>query len=257
MSKNFAVIGGTGLTRLNDFAVLEQHCIDTPYGKTSANIIEGVFKTNAQSQDYGRQGEHCYFLARHGHPHRIPPHKINYRANIWALQQLGVNNIVAVNAVGGIHVGLDAGSLCIPDQIIDYTYRRETSFFDGAEDIGMPRHIDFTEPFSPALRNKILSAGASLSLNVADRACYACVEGPRLETAAEINRLEKDGCDIVGMTGMPEAALARELGIDYASLCLVVNKAAGRGSDVITIEAIEQTLKEGMGKVYSILNKLC
>lgn len=252
MIKNLGVIGGTGLTALNDFEVIEKHDIETPYGKPSAAIVEGVFIDN-----FKQQGKEFFFLARHGHPHSLPPHKINYRANIWALNHLGVKSIVAVNAVGGIHDSLDAGSLCVPEQIIDYTYRRETTFFDGENSqLLMPTHVDFTEPFTASLRNKIIAAGEALNLNILPTACYACVEGPRLETAAEINRFEKDGCDVVGMTGMPEAVLARELGIDYASICLVVNKAAGRGEGNITMDAIEQILKGGMQKIYSVLKKL-
>jgi len=257
MKKQLALIGGTGLTSLKDFELIKKHSIETPFGKPSANILEGRF-----SDKKNEPGPGFFFLARHGDPHTIPPHKINYRANIWALNHLKVDKIIAVNAVGGIHPQLGTGSLCIPDQLIDYTYSRENTFFDGENsslndnEAGMPVHIDFTEPFSSSLRDRIIKVAQSLSIDIKQGACYACVEGPRLETAAEINRLEKDGCDVVGMTGMPETALARELNVDYASICLVVNKAAGRSDDPITMSQIEHTMKTGIEHVILILKKL-
>ena len=257
MSKHLALIGGTGLASLKNFKLIKKHCIETPFGKPSANILEGRFSGNENEQ-----GTRFFFLARHGDPHTIPPHKINYRANIWALKKLEVDKIIAVNAVGGIHPQLDAGSLCVPDQLIDYTCSRENTFFDGEcsslndKKPCMPVHIDFTEPFSASLRDRIIKVGQFLNFDIMQKACYACVEGPRLETAAEINRLEKDGCDVVGMTGMPEAALARELNVDYASICLVVNKAAGRSDGPITMNQIEQTMEAGIERVIFILKNL-
>jgi len=257
MSKQLALIGGTGLTSLNEFKLIKKHSIETPFGKPSANILEGRFSSKGNEE-----GTKFFFLARHGDPHTIPPHKINYRANIWALNHLEVDKIISVNAVGGIHPRLDAGSLCIPDQLIDYTYSRESTFFDGDcsslndKKASMPVHIDFTEPFSASLRDRVIKVGQFSNLDILQKACYACVEGPRLETAAEINRLEKDGCDVVGMTGMPEAALARELNIDYASICLVVNKAAGRSDGPITMSQIEKTMETGIEKVIFILKNL-
>jgi len=257
MSKHLALIGGTGLASLKGFTLIKEHSIETPFGKPSANILEGKFFDNENEQ-----GSKFFFLARHGDPHTIPPHKINYRANIWALNHLGVDKIIAINAVGGIHPELDAGSLCVPDQLIDYTFRRENTFFDGEsfsqndKEVSMPVHIDFTNPFSNAIRDKIIKVGQSLNLDIMQKACYACVEGPRLETAAEINCLEKDGCDVVGMTCMPEAALARECSMDYASLCLVVNKAAGRNDGPITMKQIEHTMEIGIKKIILVLKNL-
>lgn len=250
MNQHYAIIGGTGLTSLNEFKLIKKHCVETPFGYTSSEITEGVFEGSEE------EGAAIYFLSRHGSPHVIPPHKINYRANIWALKHLKIENVIAVNAVGGINPQLDAGSLCVPDQLIDYTYRRENTFFDVNNSEHIPVHIDFTEPYSKELREKIIALGDFLNLPIMKSACYGCVEGPRLETRAEINRMDKDGCDIVGMTGMPEAGLAREMEINYASICLVVNKAAGRGDGAITMAMINQTLKDGMEKVYTILRNL-
>jgi 5'-methylthioinosine phosphorylase len=233
-----AVIGGTGLNEFIDGEVCD--ITDTPFGIASAKII----KTSASDND-------VFFLARHGNPHTIPPHKVNYRANLWALKELGVENVFAVNAVGGITTKMGAGTIVIPDQIVDYTYGREHTYFDGTED--NLNHIDFSYPFDERLRDLIQLTADNLSLAVESRGVYAATQGPRLETAAEINRLEKDGCDIVGMTVMPEAALAREIGLNYVSLCLVVNPAAGRGEGLITMEDIQHVIDEGMQKVRQLL----
>lgn len=197
------------------------------------------------------------FLPRHGASHNVPPHKINYRANIWALHQLSVTEIVAVNAVGGIHADLAPGQFAVPNQIIDYTSGRGTTFHD--EDAGGVRHIDFTFPYDQDFRKVLLKAckqADSHGVKVMDGGVYACVNGPRLETAAEVARIKRDGCDMIGMTGMPEAALAREAGIAYASLALSVNWAAGIGTDVITMDEIHRVLDTGIVQVKQILLKL-
>ncbi|WP_101759608.1 S-methyl-5'-thioinosine phosphorylase [Oceanicoccus sp. KOV_DT_Chl] len=233
-----AIIGGTGLNDFQQGATVGERL--TPYGETSAAII--------QTQLNGRD---VVFLARHGSPHRIPPHKVNYRANLWALKQLGVDRVLAVNAVGGIHPSMPAGAIVIPDQLVDYSYDREHTFFDGVaigDQAAALEHVDFSYPYSASLRQALLSAAEHIGLAVSDKAVYAVTQGPRLETAAEINRLERDGCDIVGMTAMPEAVLARELGIDYASICLVVNPAAGRSSTLITMDDIHRVIASGMGR---------
>lgn len=241
LKARIAVIGGTGL---NDFQLGELANIrQTPYGDTSAEIILSSVANISVA-----------FLARHGSPHCIAPHKINYRANLWALKNIGVKNIIAVNAVGGIRPDLVAGSIVVPDQLVDYTYGREHTFSDGAD--SQLQHIDFTYPYCRSLRGKLFSAADQLAINVASNAVYAAVQGPRLETVAEINRLERDGCDIVGMTAMPEAALARELEIDYASLCLVVNPAAGRGDGLITMDDIHAVTETGMGAIRQLLLKV-
>lgn len=224
-----ALIGGTGLNRLEGLELFAEHALDTPYGAPSHPVYEGHY-----------DGHGLFFLARHGVPHAIAPHKINYRANLWALRELGVSQVIAVNAVGGIRDAMTPGQLVIPDQLIDYTWGRKHSFFDGGE---LPLdHIDFTEPYDAGLRLRLIEAAAALQLPVSPTATYAATQGPRLETAAEIRRLKNDGCDIVGMTGMPEAALAAELQLAYAAVCLVVNPAAGLGEMPITTAAMHAIL---------------
>lgn len=236
----YAIIGGTGLTQLDGLTITRSLALDTPYGAPSADILQGEYA-----------GYEVLFLARHGHPHRVPPHKVNYRANIWALKQAGAQAILAVNAVGGIHPAMGTGHLCVPHQLVDYTSGREHTFF--ADDLEQVTHIDFSYPYTEALRTRLIAALAAQGLAHSDFGVYACTQGPRLETAAEIVRLERDGCDIVGMTGMPEAALARELDLDYACLALVVNPAAGKSTAVITMAEIEQALHDGMGQVKATL----
>jgi len=200
------------------------------------------------------------FLPRHGAGHKIPPHEINYRANIAALSDLGVTAIVAVNAVGAIHDDFLPGSVAIPDQLIDYSYSRDVSFFDGK--LKAVHHIDFTNPYSEVIRQRILQATEVVNSRsqtgcyVMSRGIYACTQGPRLETAAEIRRLAQDGCDMVGMTGMPEASLARELEIEYASLALSVNWAAGLSEDPITLEGMHSVLEGGMRYVSSVIMEI-
>ena len=238
-----AIIGGTGLSELPGFVLETSHDIDTPYGRSSSPILAGKL-----------DGTPVCFLARHGNPHQIPPHRINYRANIWALKSLGINKILSVNAVGGIASHMGPAHINIPDQIVDYTYRRNGSFCDNDE--AMPMHIDFSYPFDDSIRKVLISTSDALSLDYSSTGIYACTEGPRLETAAEINRFEKDGCHLVGMTLMPEAALAREKDIAYASICVVVNWAAGRSDSLITMDDIECALKSGMLGVHKLLNKV-
>jgi len=176
---------------------------------------------------------------------------VNYRANLWALKELAVSRIIAVNAVGGINPTMPPESIVIPDQLIDYSYGREQSFFDG---LSQPLdHIDFSQPFSPACCQDIAQAAQVQSIAVHRGGVYGVTQGPRLETVAEINRMANDGCDMVGMTAMPEAALARELGIDYASICLVVNPAAGRADGVISMADIHAVIERGMLNVKRLL----
>ncbi len=238
-----AIIGGTGLTQLTGFKLHRAQLIDTPYGRPSAEILRG---------EYG--GREVLFLARHGHPHRVPPHQVNYRANLWALKQAGADAVLAVNAVGGIHAAMGAGHFCVPHQIIDYTYGREQTFFEG--DIDHVTHIDFSYPYDEALRERLIGALAAKGFAFSSHGVYGCTQGPRLETVAEIVRMERDGCDIVGMTGMPEAALARELELPYACLALVVNPAAGKASGVITMAQIETALAAGIGKARLVLARM-
>ncbi len=237
-SLRVAIIGGSGLNRFTQDGQQAAANIATPYGPASASPAW-----------ISLADQPALFLARHGQPHRLAPHQINYRANIWLLAQLGVQQIVAVNAVGGIAPEYANGDLVVPDQLIDYSWGRESSFSDASQLL----HLDFTHPFTPTLRNRLLAAGAALSIPLHDGGVYACTQGPRLETAAEVQRLARDGCTLVGMTAMPEAILARELGMDYASLCLVVNPAAGLGAGPIREEDMAAVMQLGMGVVVRVL----
>ena len=241
-----AIIGGTGLSELQGFEQLEEIALKTPYAQAKVRLTRFV-----------NDGKEFVFLPRHGAGHKIPPHVINYRANIAALSELGITEIVAVNAVGGIHSDLSPGSFAVPDQLIDYTYSRDVSFYDGK--LKPVHHIDFTEPYSDTIRQRILKATKVLnsrlqtSRHIMDGGTYACMQGPRLETAAEVRRLAQDGCDMVGMTGMPEASLARELEIAYASLAVSVNWAAGLSNKAITLEDIHAVLEGGMEFVSAVI----
>ena len=237
-----AIIGGTGLNDFQQGDIVGQR--ETPFGQVSSDIT--VSSPGIQR---------VAFLARHGNPHSIAPHQVNYRANLWALKQLGVKTIVAVNAVGGIRTDLLPGTLVLPDQLIDYTYGRAHTYYDGhATELKTPlEHCEFSSPLSQWLRTKVLMAAQRIDLDVVDKAVYGVTQGPRLETAAEIDRLEKDGCNIVGMTLMPEAALARELGLEYASICLVVNPAAGRSEAPISMQQIQTVLDSSIAKVRRLL----
>ncbi|MCY1276419.1 S-methyl-5'-thioinosine phosphorylase [compost metagenome] len=239
----YAIIGGTGLTQLEGLTITAALNIDTPYGAPSAPLLRGEYA-----------GREVLFLARHGHPHRIPPHQVNYRANLWALRHAGAEAILAVNAVGGIHAAMGTGHLCVPDQVIDYTWGREHTFFAG--ELDHVTHIDFSYPYDAGLRERLIGALRAEGCAFSDFGVYACTQGPRLETVAEIVRLERDGGDIVGMTGMPEAALARELELPYACLALVVNPAAGKASGIITMAEIERALADGMGQVRAVLARV-
>jgi 5'-deoxy-5'-methylthioadenosine phosphorylase len=240
---NVAIIGGTGLTSLKNLEIVKREVVHTPYGEPSGPLTHGVLC-----------GEEVVFLARHGYGHTIPPHKINYRANIWALKHVGVERIVAVAAVGGIHKDLPPMRIAIPDQIVDYTWSRKHTFFE--EGLNEVVHVDFTNPYDEGLRQLMIKSCKQAKIDCCEYGTYGATQGPRLETTAEINRLERDGCTMVGMTGMPEAALARELGMAYATCAVSVNWAAGRSGGVITMEDIENCLKGGMDQVRSMLEKL-
>jgi 5'-deoxy-5'-methylthioadenosine phosphorylase len=242
MSKLLAVIGGTGLTTLKNLEITKREVVQTPFGEPSAPLAHGEI-----------DGKEILFLPRHGYGHVIPPHKINYRANIWALKEAGASDVLAVAAVGGIRHDMQAQALAVPDQIIDYTWSRTNTFFE--EGLTKVTHIDFSYPYSKSLRKTLIESCRSLGLEVASRATYGATQGPRLETAAEIKRMEQDGCDIVGMTGMPEAALARELDLSYACFAVVANLAAGKSNEDLTMEMIEENLNSGMDKVRSVIEE--
>ena len=227
---SLGLVGGTGLTTLAGLEVLASHAVDTPYGQPSMAIEEGVFN-----------GHKVFFLHRHGGSGRpIPPHLVNYRANLWALKELGVERILAANAVGAITLSMTPGTLILPHQLIDYTWGREHSFDDGAS--GSLQHVDFTHPYDDTLRGELMGAAEAADVACIDGAVLGVVQGPRLETAAEVARFSQDGCDLLGMTGMPEAALARELDIPYAAVCMVVNAAAGLSDTPISMDGIRSNL---------------
>ncbi|MFZ2854668.1 MAG: S-methyl-5'-thioinosine phosphorylase [Rhodocyclaceae bacterium] len=240
-----AIIGGSGLTQLSNLDVSHREVVRTPYGEPSGAITFG--------QICGRE---VAFLARHGYGHTIPPHEVNYRANLWALRERGVSRIVSVASVGSIRPDLKPGDVVVPHQIIDYTWGRKSTFHDGPD--CTVTHIDFTEPYDRELREKLIAAAAALGIPLSDSSVYAATQGPRLESAAEVNRLERDGADLIGMTGMPEAALARELDVRYAAINVVANYAAGRADsrDGISFEAIQGVLHESMGRVRAIIEQM-
>ena len=240
-----AIIGGSGLTQLASLDVTNRKAVRTPYGEPSGALTFGRL-----------QGREVVFLARHGYGHTIPPHEVNYRANVWALREEGAAEVVSVASVGGIRADLGPGMLVVPHQIIDYTWGRHSTFFEGGD---VPvTHVDFTRPYAEALRRKILAAAQSCGEPVVNGAVYASTQGPRLESAPEIDRLERDGAEVVGMTGMPEAALARELDLPYATIAVVVNHAAGRGESAggVRLEGIEQMLHATIARARRIIEAL-
>ena len=225
-----AIIGGSGLYAFEGLENTRRHAIDTPYGAPSCEILTGDFSCHRLA-----------FLARHGEQHSVLPHRVNYRANLWALHSLGVRRVVAVNAVGGIRADMGSGTMVVPDQLIDYSYGRYSSFYD--TDNAKVKHVEFAEPYTQSLRQDLLAAMKLAELPVIAGGCYGVTQGPRFETRAEIARMRRDGCDLVGMTSMPEAVLACELGMDYACLALVSNFAAGCGDgQAFTVEEILKTL---------------
>jgi len=240
-----AVIGGSGLSQLASLEVTERKAVRTPYGEPSGALTFGRIR-----------GKALVFLARHGYGHTVAPHEVNYRANVWALKEAGVEGIVSVASVGGIRRDIAPGALLVPHQIIDYTWGRRATYFEGAG--AAVTHVDFTEPYTGALRTRILAAARACGEPILDGGTYAATQGPRLESAAEINRLERDGADVVGMTGMPEAALARELALPYAAIAVSANYAAGRADSehAVPMERIEAVLAEAMGRVRRIIEQL-
>ncbi|MCP3675589.1 MAG: S-methyl-5'-thioinosine phosphorylase [Gammaproteobacteria bacterium] len=237
----YAVIGGSGLYKIDELLVTDRIRPTTPYGKISDDIVVGTFAKHE-----------LYFLPRHGVDHAIPPHKVNYQANIWALNEAGISGIIAVNAVGGIASNLKSGNIVIPEQIIDYTYGREHTYSDGTTE--QVNHVDFSHPFDRALRHLLIEAVNKLDSSTYHiGGVYGCTQGPRFETAAEIQRMKNDGCTVVGMTAMPEASLARELSIPYVGINIVANMAPGISDEIITIDDIFQVVEKGNSKVLDII----
>lgn len=239
-----AVIGGSGFTALPRLTRLGEECPDTPYGPPSGPITRGVLAGCGE----------ILFLPRHGTGHTVAPHRIDYRANLWALKECGARRVVGLAAVGGIGAAYGPRVLAVPDQIVDYTYGRTQTFYEGGE--GGIVHIDFTRPYCEELRAALLSAAVAADMPVVDGGTHAVTQGPRLETAAEVRRLERDGCHVVGMTGMPEAALAREAGLCYACFAFVVNWAAGKSDGEISMSEIESNIAACSDPVERILGIL-
>lgn len=238
---SIAIIGGSGLTKLQDLKITRREVVRTPYGEPSAPIVYGEL-----------EGTEVAFLPRHGPRHAIPPHEINYRANIWALKDVGISHVIAIAAVGGISANYQTPcTIAIPDQIIDYSYGREHTFFSGADK--QVTHVDFTHPYCAEMRKTIIKSASKIEMKIQDRGTYGATQGPRFETAAEIVRMEKDNIDMVGMTGMPEASLARELQLCYATIAMVANPAAGKGEGDISLKEIDENLSKGMRDVRRLL----
>lgn len=242
MSKIIAIIGGSALPQLTKFDVHRVYWPKTPFGKTSSAFEQGIFSE-----------KEIIFFDRHGPQRNTPPHRVNYRANMWALAQAGVTDVIGLSIVGGIRSDMTPGHFVFPDQLIDYTWGRANTCFEN--DFNTARHIDFTYPYTEELRQKFIEAAQEMHLDYSDDATYAVTQGPRFETMAEVNRLERDGCDIVGMTAMPEALLARELNLRYASIVIVASKAAGRTDGLsVSIDEIKTVVDASVAKMRSLVS---
>ncbi len=239
--QRIGIIGGSGLSRLEALEIERRQIVLTPYGEPSASMTFGLLL-----------GLPVAFLPRHGTSHNIPPHEVNYRANIWAMQHVGISHVIGIASVGGISHG--PGTIAIPDQIIDYTWGREHTYVD--INASTVTHIDFTEPYCEELRSQLLQGAESAGIEAIGMATYAATQGPRLETRLEIPRMQQDGCDLVGMTGMPEASLAKELGLCYASCAFVVNWAAGKSAGPISMAEIEKHQVTGIEKISGIIGAM-
>ncbi len=237
-----AIIGGTGLARMKGLDITRREMVKTPYGAPSCPLLFGTL-----------HGKPVVFLARHGSKQRIPAHTVNYCANIWALHSVGVRSVLAVGVVGGIEDDCVPGCVVIPDQIIDYTQNRVNTYVDGGQD--SIKHIDFSYPYDHTLRQALINGAEAAGIPMIDHGTYAAAEGPRLETVAEVKRMERDGCSIVGLSGMPEAALARELDIAYATCAVVVNPAAGKGDGAINVSELSQSIEKGMEQAQAVIYK--
>ena len=235
-----AILGGTGLTSLKNLGIIRREVVHTPFGEPSGALTFGNLC-----------GTEVVFLARHGYGHTIPPHMVNYRANMWALKHAGVSRVISVCAVGGIRSDITPGTLALPDQIIDYTWSRRHTFHE--KDLTHVTHIDFTRPYCEDMRQSLMAGAASAGIDLTVGGIYGATQGPRLESAAEIDRMERDGCDMVGMTGMPEVALAKEIDMCYAACAVCSNRAAGRSEGELNMDDIEATLADSMTQVRNLL----
>lgn len=239
MTRVLGIISGSGVDGWGG-ADVEAINPRTPWGEPSAPV-----------QRFQRGRITVLQLARHGQPHCIPPHRVNYRANLWAMQHLGAARVIAINTVGGIDDSMPPGTLVVPDQIIDYTWGRDHTYWDDRE--APMRHCDFTVPYDAACRQRLLDAAALENIPMKDGGVYGATQGPRLESAAEVRRMGRDGCQVVGMTGMPEAGLARELELPFASLGVVVNWAAGLGGKALDFDEIERQQKACIKDVRRVI----
>jgi len=242
---SIGIMGGSGALQLLD--ARDGFVVTTPWGDPSSEITQVTVGACVVPQA-------AWMIQRHGNPHRIPPHRVNYRANLWALKEAGVRHVIAINAVGGIRPNFLPADLVLVDQLIDYTWGRAHTYSDGPDQPLV--HCEFGEPYHGPMRSALIEAGERCGVGMHLEGCYGATQGPRLETEAEIRRMARDGCDVVGMTGMPEAGLARELGLDYACLCVVANPAAGIGGEPISLEELYEVLATAMGKVGQLLSHL-
>lgn len=238
-----ALIGGSGFTNDDVIENRREIVVDTPWGKPSAPLIEGTLK-----------GTPILFLRRHGVKHEFAPHHVPSRANLWALKDMGVSGVIAVGTVGGIASDMGPGRIAVPNQLIDYTWGREVTYYDDFAKYGM-KHVDMTWPFDRTLSHQLIDAAQRLGTDIRCEGVYACTQGPRLETAAEVRRMQRDGADMIGMTLYPECALAREIDLPYAGICVSVNHAAGMGdcADEIDFASLESSLQEAVSGVVDIV----
>ncbi len=237
-----AIIGGRGLTQLANLEITHRQVMRTPYGEPSGAFLFGTLNQHE-----------VIFLARHGYGYTIPPHLVNYRANLWALREQGVSEVISVATVGCIRADLAPGTIVVPDQIIDYTHGRDATFFDTRDT--RYTNANFALPYTPELRQRILKSAQLVQQPCVDGGVYAAIQGPRLDSIAEVNRYERDGADMIGMTGMPETVLAMELELRYACIAVVTNYAAGRGDSArgINMEQVNASANAAMERVRSIL----
>ncbi len=239
MKSPLGIIAGTGFYSLSPLENSEVKVIETKYG--SAQVTEGTW-----------HGRKTYFLTRHGVKHSVPPHKINYRANIQALCDLGVAEVLAVNVCGGLDKTVPVGGFQVVDDFIDFTKNRTLTFFDGEEGVN---HVDMNEPYAQNLRKVLLQAGKNLNIQISDGGIYGGFEGPRFETKAEIQMAKQFGVTMVGMTGVPEVVLAVEKGLQYAAICIVANPGAGLSEDIITMEDVQKVVSDSAKTVVKILDE--
>ncbi|MEM9302928.1 MAG: S-methyl-5'-thioinosine phosphorylase [Pseudomonadota bacterium] len=241
---DLVVIGGTGVYGIDRVQDVERVAVDTPFGPLESPLLRGSWG-----------GRPVAFLARHGEQHSVLPHEVNYRANVWAVAQLAPRAVVAVNAVGSLDDRLPPAALALPDQLLDYTFGRASTFYGDVPEA--PIHVDFTHPYDGGLHAAVARAAGD-DLAVSRDLVYGVTQGPRLETAAEIRRMRQDGCGLVGMTGMPEAVLARELGLAYVSLCLIGNWAAGFRPDEpeITLDEVLENVSAAMESALGVIERL-